>query len=964
MKMIVPHAGCILGSLLVGLSSITVQANPKIRTIFFNTYPQTVGSKLDNVPSKSGHCGVCHYNFTGGGDPWNPYGQAIRDIGGGQSNASNAIMQLRFLDSDGDGFTSHTEITDLGYNNTPTFPGLSAGNVNLISGVPLSEVTSNLTPSVGVDTILPLVTVTKPNGGEIFTANRYTNVTWAASDASGIASIHIQESLDGGATFNPLVSGLANSGNYLWVPANRPTTNARIKVVAVDGAANTSNDLSNAAFTIVSPPGGRVPTTLRDFDMPGTQPFQGGPELSAPENCAQCHGNYDEDVEPFHNWQGSMMAHSSRDPLFEANMAIANQDAPESGDLCLRCHFPRGWLAGRSVPTDGSRMVQEDRIGVSCDLCHRMVDPVYVEGISPAVDATILSNLTFAGTNYGNGMFVIDPSSIQRGPFTNPAAPHLFTASPFHRSSAFCGTCHDVSNPAFTRDEFGMYQPNTLDASATDFSPHNLGPVERTYSEWLNSEYNSAQGVHAPAFAGNKPGGFVSTCQDCHMRDVSGYGANTNTYTGTNTTEIVPLRADLPLHDMTGGSTWIPSLLTNLYPAEVNAAAIQAGIERATYILENAASLGVRDMGAQLKVSVTNECGHKLPTGYPEGRRMWVNVQFYDLTNGLVSESGAYDPATGVLTRDAEAKIYEVHPGIDTNIADLVHVPAGPSLHFVLNNKIYEDNRIPPRGFSNAAFASFGGAPVGHHYEDGQYWDDSLYAIPDGATRAEVKLYYQSTSKEFVEFLRDENTTNTKGQEMYDLWNNNGKCPPTLMAMATVDITSIVLVGVPADTMVRWDLVPAPASVEASDTCSTSVVFFVETTNATVHGYDLTRIWTGSDACGNTAMATQLVVVIDGSDGDNDGVPGDQELLAGTSPMDGASVFVVTDIQTAQENDHYLVMWNSETNHRYDITISSNLLGGFINLATDLPGTPPINVHTDTVTDIQQRYYMIITKPE
>ena len=52
-------------------------------------------------------------------------------------------------------------------------------------------------------------------------------------------------------------------------------------------------------------------------------------------------------------------------------------------------------------------------------------------------------------------------------------------------------------------------------------------------------------------------------------------------------------------------------------------------------------------------------------------------------------------------------------------------------------------------------------------------------------TRAEVRLYYQSTSKEFIEFLRDENRTDTKGQEMYDLWNNNGKCPPTLIAEAT-----------------------------------------------------------------------------------------------------------------------------------------------------------------------------------
>jgi hypothetical protein len=108
----------------------------------------------------------------------------------------------------------------------------------------------------------------------------------------------------------------------------------------------------------------------------------------------------------------------------------------------------------------------------------------------------------------------------------------------------------------------------------------------------------------------------------------------------------------------------------------------------------------------------------------------------------------------------------------------------GPSFHFVLNNQVFSDNRIPPRGFSNASFALFGGAPVDHSYADGQYWDDTFYSMPPGTTRAEVRLYYQSTSKEFIEFLRDENTTNTKGQEIYDLWRTNGMCPPTMMAEA------------------------------------------------------------------------------------------------------------------------------------------------------------------------------------
>jgi lactate dehydrogenase-like 2-hydroxyacid dehydrogenase len=48
-------------------------------------------------------------------------------------------------------------------------------------------------------------------------------------------------------------------------------------------------------------------------------------------------------------------------------------------DLDLR---NKGWLAGRSSPTDGSRMTAADADGVSCALCHRMVDPVYKAGVS------------------------------------------------------------------------------------------------------------------------------------------------------------------------------------------------------------------------------------------------------------------------------------------------------------------------------------------------------------------------------------------------------------------------------------------------------------------------------------------------------------------------------------------------------------------------------------------------------
>ena len=745
------------------------QARRPIRKEFFQAYPNARNTQLDTLPVKGEHCGVCHYDFDGGGLK-NPYGQAVEAT----PNRDKAdILSLGAFDSDGDGFSNNTEITNVAtFTNTPTFPGLKPANLANVVNVELSEIRNYLVPSTGTDTTPPDVTALTPNGGQTLTANASTTVQWDASDAGGIAAIDLYVSLDNGATYAPVILGISNTGSYTWFPANRPTAEALLRVVATDNSFNAAQDQSDAVFTIESPAGGAAPTTLRDFDQPGSQPFEAG-VLNPPGACAVCHGDYDPAVEPYNNWRGSMMAQASLDPLFKANMAVANQDAPDSGDLCLRCHLPRGWLQARSVPTDGSRMLPADKSGVSCDLCHRLVDPFYDPGTNPVQDDAILAGLSDPPTNVGNGMYVVDPTGARRGPFANADSGHPVLISPFHREAALCGTCHDVSNTAFEKDANGDYVPNTFDAAATNFSAAVLMPVERTYSEWFYSKYNTLQGVYAPQFGGNKD--YVATCQDCHMRDVTGQGCNFGE---------PPVRGDLPLHDMTGGSTWLPGLLSAAFPNDVNEAALQAGITRARYMLENAADLKFNIDGSMLKVTVTNNTGHKLPTGYPEGRRMWLNVKFYDDSNSLISESGAYNSDTGVLAHDAALKVYETKPGLDSVTGPLVGEPNGPSFHFVLNNKIYKDNRIPPRGFTNTAYAAFGGAPVDYSYEDNQYWDNTYYAIPAGATSARVTLYYQSTSKEFIEFLRDENFTNNDGNDIYDLWNNNDKCPPEVMQVA------------------------------------------------------------------------------------------------------------------------------------------------------------------------------------
>ena len=89
-------------------------------------------------------------------------------------------------------------------------------------------------------------------------------------------------------------------------------------------------------------------------------------------------------------------------------------------------------------------------------------------------------------------------------------------------------------------------------------------------------------------------------------------------------------------------------------------------------------------------------------------------------------------------------------------------------------------------------FRSVQAEPVGSHYEDGQYWDDTEYVVPAGATRAVAILYYQTSSREYIEFLRDANVTNDRGEVLHDLWMQTGMSAPVDMDAAEIDLASSI----------------------------------------------------------------------------------------------------------------------------------------------------------------------------
>jgi len=677
-----------------------------------------------------------------------------------------------------------------------------------------------------------------------------------------------------------------------------------------------------------------TPLPVRDdplLRMPGTQPEQ-GIALEGPNRCLNCHAGYDEPVEPGFNWHGSMMAQAARDPLFWACMTVAAQDSiwalgnPNATDLCLRCHFPEGWLGGRSDPTNASLMSGSDFDGLHCDFCHSMWDPfarATYQGTRETADwagywdehantgpgsgtlsqdeadATLVADMAlqpdiklFSGGNFffnqnprypsytenTSGQYFVSGDGEKRASFSDAAARHQMLYSRYHKSRYMCGTCHDVSNPALAQVAPTLPdQSGGADLLTEQYAAGRYYHVERTFSEFTLSDYGQIGGAATNSelqAQGAPTVTWAATCQDCHMRDVLGRAANKNGAPFRPSESSEHPNSGMPLHDMTGGNVAISHILASLDPSstaydprnveimdqgpatltlDLSAGEtptglgrqLLAGSDRAMMQLRLAAT--IRDLSydpltGQVTFRLQNNTAHKLISGFPEGRRMFLNVRAYDDAGQLVYEVNPYDDGVGTLRGLPETPgspplgadeahvdelVYEVHPS--SSLTGEHH-----TFHFVLATGRYKDNRIPPRGFNIAGAAARLCEPVWHGASDPDYFTPAEYAagcddvsllIAPGANRIEARLYYQTTSREYVEFLRDEINATVQtlpaeayvaqtdaffdglrawGDAIWDLWEHNhgldgsGKAipgfVPILMTAAEFDAPTIVLI--------------------------------------------------------------------------------------------------------------------------------------------------------------------------
>jgi hypothetical protein len=105
--------------------------------------------------------------------------------------------------------------------------------------------------STFLDVAAPTVAVTTPNGGEILNAGTSSDLTWTAADNAAVTAVDLELSRAGvGGPFESIATGIANSGTFSWLATSPATTHAILRATAHDAAGHTTQDVSDAEFSI------------------------------------------------------------------------------------------------------------------------------------------------------------------------------------------------------------------------------------------------------------------------------------------------------------------------------------------------------------------------------------------------------------------------------------------------------------------------------------------------------------------------------------------------------------------------------------------------------------------------------------------------------------------------------------------------------------------------------------------
>ncbi|HTL53052.1 MAG TPA: glycoside hydrolase [Planctomycetota bacterium] len=130
-----------------------------------------------------------------------------------------------------------------------SIPGLDLSTGTATAILPANSITTFVCDLLVTKTL----TLTAPNGGEIYPAGTAQTATWVSSGPVGPVDVFI--SYDGGAHYITVATNRPNTGSYTFFMPSLILTNLRVKIT--ESGNPTVTDTSNASFSTTFPPGRR-----------------------------------------------------------------------------------------------------------------------------------------------------------------------------------------------------------------------------------------------------------------------------------------------------------------------------------------------------------------------------------------------------------------------------------------------------------------------------------------------------------------------------------------------------------------------------------------------------------------------------------------------------------------------------------------------------------------------------------
>ena len=459
------------------------------------------------------------------------------------------------------------------------------------------------------------------------------------------------------------------------------------------------------------------------------------------DRCISCHNRLvtpkGEDISFGTDWRSSMMAHSSRDPYWQASVrreTIVHAVATDAiQHECSACHMPMSRYLAKVKDKKAKifarlpitkQITHEDKLaedGVSCTMCHQIKKNKLGQKESFTA-GFVVDTQTPLGQREVFGPFEIDDG---RKALMQSSAEFLPNQAAHIQSSELCASCH------------------TLYTHALNEKGEVIGelPEQVPYLEWKHSSYYNQQ-----------------SCQSCHMPVVD---------SKTHITGVVGQdREEVSRHVFRGGNFFMPKML-NRYRDELGVKALTQELETtslrtAAHLSSSSAQLKLENITLsegqlQAEVNLQNRAGHKLPSAYPS-RRAWIHFAVHDKENNLIFESGGLNTDGSIKgnDNDSDPNLFEPHY---TRIEETDEVQiyegilAGPddkvTTVLLTAVKYIKDNRLLPKGFDKSTaeedIAVQGSAAQDKNFQESG--DTVVYTVPiksyHGPFHIKAELWYQ-----------------------------------------------------------------------------------------------------------------------------------------------------------------------------------------------------------------------------